>query len=112
MICEDMCPPSEESKLPGSPADSQLEQMSTESQIAQWNRAPRMSCKQLVLVISYCNHDSICHLLCTLDARMFHGYRYSGVRGRETSIGDTHIVLRCCCRQLLLAERVRIPVHF
>jgi len=65
MICEDMCPPSEESKLPGSPADSQLEQMSTESQIAQWNRAPTISCKQLELIIStvamitdatYCAH--------------------------------------------------------
>src|SRR6267154_5323385 len=96
MICEDMCPPSEESKLPGSPADSQLEQISTESQIAQWNRAPRISCKQLGLVISYCDHVTMGHLLCALDAGMFHGYRHSGVRGQETVNEKTYIAPRCC----------------
>jgi sulfatase maturation enzyme AslB (radical SAM superfamily) len=82
IICEDMCPPSEESKLPGSPADSQLEQMSIESQIAQWNRAPSMSCKQLNF-IRYCNHVAIGHLLCTLDAGMFHGYKHRVKYDRE-----------------------------
>ena len=34
-------------RLPGNPADSQFEQISTDSQIAQWNRAPTMSSMQL-----------------------------------------------------------------
>ena len=35
MICEESCPPSEESRLPGNPADSQFEHMSTETQATQ-----------------------------------------------------------------------------
>jgi len=47
-ICDELCPPSAESRFPGRPADSQLEQMSTKSHIAQWNRAPTMSRRQLL----------------------------------------------------------------
>ena len=46
-MCEELWPPSSESKLPGRPADSQLEQISTESQMAQWNLAPTISSRQL-----------------------------------------------------------------
>jgi hypothetical protein len=41
--------PSAESRFPGRPADSQFEQMSMDSQIAQWKRAPRISSMQLYL---------------------------------------------------------------
>ncbi len=47
MICDELWPSSEESRLPGKPADSQLEHMSMDGHMAQWNRAPTMSCKQL-----------------------------------------------------------------
>lgn len=32
---DELCPPSDESRFPGNPADSQFEQISTESHIAQ-----------------------------------------------------------------------------
>lgn len=110
IICEDMWPPSEESKLPGSPADSQLEQMSIETQIAQWNRAPRISCRQLKF-IRYCNHVTIGHLLCTLHAGMFHGYRHSGERRQGTIAENTHIVPHCCRLTSSSAKRVSILIH-
>jgi hypothetical protein len=47
MMCFELCPPSAESRSPGSPADSQLKQISMFSQIAQWNRAPTISSMQL-----------------------------------------------------------------
>ena len=52
IMCEETCPPSAESRLPGRPAASQLEQMSTFSHIAQWKRAPTISCMQLEPSIS------------------------------------------------------------
>ena len=47
MMCEELCPSSVESRFPGKPADSQFEHMSIEEHIAQWNRAPTISCRQL-----------------------------------------------------------------
>jgi hypothetical protein len=47
MMCCELWPPSDGSRLPGRPADSQLKHISMSSQMAQWNRAPTMSCMQL-----------------------------------------------------------------
>ena len=49
IICEESCPPSSSAvRLPGNPADSQLEHISTETHIAQWNRAPIIARMQLI----------------------------------------------------------------
>ena len=71
-ICEEVCPPSAESKFPGRPADSQFAQMSTESQIAQWKRAPTMSSRQLYDTLSGTRTGPIAHcgLLSTPDTWM------------------------------------------
>ena len=49
MMCDELCPPSDESRLPGKPAVSQFEQMSISIvvQSTQWKRGPTMSCWQL-----------------------------------------------------------------
>jgi hypothetical protein len=49
MMCDELCPPSDASRLPGKPAVSQFEQMSISIvvQSTQWNRGPTMSCWQL-----------------------------------------------------------------
>ena len=56
IMCVELCPSSVDSKLPGSPADSQLEQMSMEGHTAQWNRAPTISIKQLRTHVSFAFH--------------------------------------------------------
>ena len=49
IMWDELCPPSDASRLPGKPAVSQFEQMSisTVKQLTQWKRAPTMSCWQL-----------------------------------------------------------------
>lgn len=76
MICEELCPSSDESKFPGSPADSQFAQMSIAGHIAQWNRAPTMSIKQLWSVVRRAvGAGRTCiDLLCASHARVRHGY--------------------------------------
>ena len=77
MICDELWPPSGASKLPGSPAASQFEHMSTESQIAQWNRAPTMSIKQLYhMLVQPVRSLSLMwvNLLCTFYPLMREGY--------------------------------------
>jgi hypothetical protein len=50
-MCDELCPPSDVSRLPGKPAVSQFEQMSISIvvQSTQWKRGPTMSCWQLHL---------------------------------------------------------------
>ena len=49
MMCDELCPPSDASRLPGKPAVSQFEQMSISIvvQSTQWKSGPTMSCWQL-----------------------------------------------------------------
>lgn len=74
MICEDMWPPSGESRLPGKPAASQFWQMSMFSHWAQWNRAPMISCMQLRRGLDpdrvYGNYQDS---LCAMDPYVCHG---------------------------------------
>ena len=79
MIWEELWLSSEESRFPGRPADSQFEQISTESQIAQWKRAPTMSSIQLKgkrRSSTYEYRQFHCyHLLSTFNPRVCHSYR-------------------------------------
>ena len=79
IIWDELWPSSEESRFPGRPADSQFEQISTESHMAQWKRAPTMSSKQLqeMKYIIFCKRTTILfdHLLSTFNSRVCHRCR-------------------------------------
>lgn len=75
MIWDELWPSSEESRFPGRPADSQLEHISTASQIAQWNRAPTMSSMQLKRrKLRFWRRYRNKHLLSTFNTGVCHSY--------------------------------------
>lgn len=87
MIWEELCPPSDASRLPGKPAVSQFEQMSMSIvvQSTQRKRAPTMSCWQLRSDQRKCIEASEKnHPLEALDPGVFEGYQKVSINSEKS----------------------------